>query len=276
MRNRYWRSLLAAAIVVAGCTNDPERAGDSKPKQAFKDCADCPEMVVIPAGSFLMGSPETEWGRQADEGPQHHVTIPKDFAVSKFEITVAQYRVFTEATGKGGQDWVIVARPDVPDDQYPVYWISWHDAQDYMRWLSSHTGQHYRLLSEAEWEYAARAGNSNTDAWEPRETQVRGVQPGQWWYQDTVPVGGFRPNDFGLYDMTDNIPEWIEDCYAPSYISAPSDASAVVGDCKQRVVRGAYNFSRPELARIANRDWNYAVNRATGNPTGLRIARDFP
>ena len=189
---------------------------------------------------------------------------------------MAQYQRFTEETGKGGQDWQVRGRPAVPDDHYPVYWISWHDAQDYVRWLSSHTGQHYRLLTEAEWEYAARAGNANTHAWEPQETQVRGVQPGRWWYHDTVPVGGFSPNDFGLYDMTGNIPEWVEDCYAPNYTGAPGDGSAVVGDCKQRVVRGAYNFSRPEFARIANRDWNYAVNRMTGNPTGLRIARDLP
>jgi formylglycine-generating enzyme required for sulfatase activity len=233
-------------------------------------------MVTIPAGTFLMGSPASEAGRQADEGPQHQVTIAKAFAVSEFEISNDDYRRYTEATGKGGDGWRRYAADNPQFGRYPVFWVSWEDARDYAQWLSQKTGKTYRLLSEAEWEYAARAGAPVSQAWEPADTRAARRELIDTETQDTFPAGSYQPNGFGLHDMTANIPEWVQDCYSDDYSSAPNDGSAVLGNCPKRVVRGGYNVSAPEFQRIANRDWGYAINREFGNPTGFRVARSLP
>jgi formylglycine-generating enzyme required for sulfatase activity len=248
----------------------------------FSDCSDCPEMVRIPAGSVLMGSPATEPGRTADEGPQHKVTIAKPFALGEYEITNAQYRQFVEATGHGDNDWKMyytahtVDSPDpVADtDAYPVVWVSWQDTRDYAVWLSQRTGKHYRLPSEAEWEYAARAGDSSALGETLAARTLRaGATPAS--FGESYPVGSFGANPFGVHELTTNMPEWVEDCYVNSYDQAPADGSAVEGTCKQRVVRGTYNEADDTFRRIANRDWGYAVNRSEGHPTTIRLARDL-
>jgi formylglycine-generating enzyme required for sulfatase activity len=255
--------LLLAGLLL-GCAG----VGAEKPDASFRDCADCPEMVVVPGGKFLMGSPASDAIREADEQPAHEVTV-KPLAIGKFEITEGEYRQFAEATGKGGQDWKLFDMQRAVYDRNAVLWVSWLDAQDYVQWLSARTGRQYRLLTEAEWEHAARAEEAGL--YEPFDTQEAAhdlTGP-----LDVNIVGMHHPNAYGLYDMTGNVPEWTEDCYLPDYASAAADGSAAEGDCKQRVVRGASNFSDRALKRVANRDWGYAVNRSAGNPTGFRIAR---
>lgn len=257
----------------------PEPEARATSPATFRDCADCPELVTVPAGRFTMGSPENEPDRQVDEGPQHAVTIAKPLAFGVFEITYGQYARFVAATGRSDYDWKIRDQALSENDAklYPVAWVSWQDAKDYAAWLSQETGQHYRLLTEAEWEYIARAGTeSPRERVETRDAKPRPVQEQTHF---TFPVGSFKPNAFGIYDLTSNIPEWVEDCYRDSYAGAPGDGAAVEGECRQRVVRGTYN-GYDELfqgfRRVANRDWNYAVNRSTGNPTGFRVVRDMP
>jgi formylglycine-generating enzyme required for sulfatase activity len=277
---------LLLITVLVGCATpqqppaaQPDAQVQSASPATFRDCANCPELVPIPAGRFTIGSPQNEADRQADEGPQHAVTIAKPIAVGAFEITYGQYARFAAATRRGEQDWKIRDQSLSESEAalYPVAWVSWQDAKDYAAWLSQETGRHYRLLTEAEWEYVARAGtDSPRERVEARDAQRRPVQEQAHF---TFPVGSFKPNAFGVYDLTSNIPEWVEDCYRDSYAGAPSDGTAVEGECRQRVVRGTYN-GYDELfkafRRVANRDWGYAVNRSTGNPTGFRVARDMP
>jgi formylglycine-generating enzyme required for sulfatase activity len=207
----------------------------------FKDCSDCPQMVVIPAGEFTMGSPPSEQAAEA----QHRVTIAAPFAVSKFEITFDEWDACAADGGCGGY-W--------PDDQgwgrgnHPAINISWENAKSYVDWLSRKTGKAYRLLSESEWEYAVRAGTTTRfwhgDALSPSQANydgsVDGSGPSEVNRQSTVPVGSFPPNGFGLHDMHGNAAEWVEDCWHDEYTAmAPTDGSAWVdGDCNGRVVRG--------------------------------------
>ena len=188
-----------------------------KPGQSFKDCAtDCPEMVVISAGSFTMGSPQYEPGHKSDEAPQHNVTISKPFAVSKFEVTFAEW----DACAAHGD-----CIPHVDDDGWgrdrqPVINVSWNDAQRYVAWLSKITGKTYRLLSEAEYEYAARGGTRTAYPWGDEIGTNNADCSGcgtRWDATQTAPVGSFRPNQFGLNDMVGNVWEWVEDCPHEDY-----------------------------------------------------------
>jgi formylglycine-generating enzyme required for sulfatase activity len=207
----------------------------------FKDCADCPQMVVIPAGEFTMGSPPSEQAAEA----QHRVTIAAPFAVGKFEITFSEWDACATDGGCGGY-W--------PDDQgwgrgnQPAINVSWENAKSYVDWLSRKTGKAYRLLSESEWEYAARAGTTTRfwhgDNLSPSQANfdgsVDGSGPSEVNRQRTVPVGSFPPNEFGLHDMDGNVAEWVEDCWHDDYTAmTPTDGSAWVnGNCNGRVVRG--------------------------------------
>ena len=277
MRSFVKLALLAAfGSLLFGCATPVQHDVNLQPGSTFKDCSNCPDMVVVPAGSFVMGSPPDEEGRDGDEGPQHPVTFAKAFAIGKFEVTVDQYRYYTTQRGIGSLNWHVAGYAAAPDGNYPVYWLSWYDANDYVRWLSERTGKQYRLLSEAEWEYAARAGAPNVVPLEPDDTKIQPGGPQPVPSEDTFPVGSFKPNAFGIYDMTGNIPEWTEDCYVDSYTSAPADGSAVEGTCDRRVARGGYTFSTEEFQRIANRKRNYAIDRYAGYPTGFRVARVLP
>jgi formylglycine-generating enzyme required for sulfatase activity len=242
-----------------------------KPLQSFREChKDCPEMIVIPAGEFMMGSPSTEEDHPTNEDPQHKVTILRPFAVSKFDVTFADWEACVSVGGC----------PEVPDSGMgrgtkPVINVSWDNAQQYAAWFSKMTGRRYRLLTEAEWEYAARAGTISVFPWGdeiPSGSANCSPCGSEWDARETSPVGSFKPNAFGLYDMHGNVWQWVEDCYHPSYKEAPTDGSAwTSGDCALRVVRGGSWDSFPGNVRSASRDGNTAVYRLT--TVGFRVAR---
>lgn len=274
-----------------------------KPGEVFRDCADCPEMVVIPPGEFLMGSPPDEKGRDNDEGPQHRVRIGEAFAVGKYEVTVGEYRRFVRESGhrsgnscwtydggewkdRSGRDWESPGFRQ--SDQEPVVCVNWEDAQAYVRWLSGKTGEEYRLLSEAEWEYAARAGTTARFPWGEDSGQSRicgyangaGTETSFEWrnkacrdgYERTSPGGVFPANGFGLHDMHGNVWEWVSDCWNESYAGAPRDGSAwLSGECSRRVLRGgSWNLS-PRYLRSANRFRIGTGDRLSSG--GFRVAR---
>ena len=243
----------------------------------FRDCADCPQMVVLPAGSFTMGSPREEKGRSKYEGPQRRVTIWRPFAVGKYEVTFAQWDACVSAGGcrrrPNDRGWGRGPRP--------VMNVSWHDAKQYVGWLSRKTGKRYRLLSEAEWEYAARAGTTGPFHFGPTISADRANYKGTSTYgsgrrgiyrRKTVPAGRFPANRFGLHDMHGNVQEWVEDCWHRNYHGAPSDGRAwTKTDCKLRVVRGGSWGGRPGDLRAASRGWVAAGSRF--NFIGFRVAR---
>jgi formylglycine-generating enzyme required for sulfatase activity len=236
----------------------------------FRD-ADGPLMVVIPAGEFMMGSPVGEEGRYDREGPQHKVTIPRSFAVGKYQVTFDE-RDACVATGRcthkpGDQGWGRGRRA--------VINVSWEDAQAFVSWLSKRTGKHYRLLSEAEWEYAARAGTTTRYPWgdEPGSNRANFRDSGSPWSdKQTAPVGSFEANAFGLHDMIGNVWEWVQDCFNRSYRSAPADGAAwESGDCGLRMLRGGSWLDSPTLARSA-----YRLKLEPGfrsSDVGIRVAR---
>ena len=290
----------------------------SEPEQSevktgkFKDCRNCPEMVVIPAGSFDMGSLDNEAGRGPDEGPVHRVTL-KSFAMSETEITRGQYAAFVNETKHdAGTCWAVNEAGwveeragrnsgdftfrkdlagDVEFDNRPVACVNWFDAQAFVQWLSKKTGKNYRLPTEAEWEYAARAGtttsrywgnevgknNANCSdcvhKWDPASNPWEGAQ--------ASPVASFKPNAFGLYDMLGNLWEWTEDTYHNDYNGAPSDGSAwvqktsgnerVVG----RVIRGGSWKNHSLFMRSAFRMGIEPVKRYDYK-FGIRVVRTLP
>ena len=244
----------------------------SAPGTVFRDCGVCPEMVVIPAGTFMMGSPAREEGRYDDEGPVHRVTIAAPFAVGRHEVTFAEWDACVVAGGCDGH---------VPDDDgwgrgdRPVIHVTWENAQAYVGWLSAKTGQRYRLLSESEWEYAARVGSHTRYAWGDAVGRNRANCDGcgsRWDVESTAPAGSFPANAFGLHDMHGNVSEWVEDCWNSSYERAPSDGTAWArGDCGSRGVRGgAWNYV-PRALRAAVRYWHAIGYR--DNYLGFRVAR---
>ena len=242
------------------------------PGTVFRDCPECPEMVVVPAGSFMMGSPPSEKDRDDDEGPRHQVTIPKPFAVGKYEVTVEEYRLFVAVTGRreGNGCYVLDGKFYIKEaliswvspnfsqsDRHPVVCVNWNDARAYARWLSKKTSKQYRLLSESEWEYTARAGTTTRYNWgdDIGRNQANCFGCGSRWdNKQTAPVGSFPPNAFGLHDMHGNVWEWVADCRNPNYEGAPVDGNAwLSGECSERVVRGGYWGSWPEDLRAAVR-----------------------
>ena len=286
------------------------------PGAIFRDCADCPEMVVIPAGEFQMGSDRREQMRDGlrPEGPIRTVTIAKPFAAGRFEVTNAQYAAFVAATGysatngcitSGGRDpvdGVTWRNPDigtdVADDE-PVVCVDWHDAKAYTLWLAGRTGLKYRLLTEAEWEYAAKAGSTTVWPWGEDETKM--CQYGNVYdrsgltdprakiganaaatavacddgFQTVAPVGQFTPNAFGLYDTIGNVWEWNEDCSVTLYSDEPVDGSAwqAPGVCEKRAVRSGswrtrVSRHRPTFRGRDPADFAYFM-------FGFRLARDL-
>ena len=209
-----------------------------RPGETFSDCPDCPEMVVVPSGNFMMGSPESEEGRDDDEGPRHLVRIPVSFAVGKFEVTFSEWDACVSDGGCGGY------RPEDEGwgrDLRPVIYVDWNDAKRYVSWLSQKTGHVYRLLSEAEWEYVARAGTTTRYHWGDDYGSDRVADGGK-----TELVGRYASNRFGLHDVHGNVFEWVEDCWNGSYAGAPDDGRAwVSGDCSHRVARGGSWYDLP-------------------------------
>jgi formylglycine-generating enzyme required for sulfatase activity len=246
--------------------------------ESFKDCTECPEMVVVPAGGFTMGSPESEPERSNDEGPQHRVTNPKPFAAGRFVVTFAEWDACAADGGCGGyrpydQGW---GRGD-----RPVINVSWDDAKMYVGWLSKKTAQPYRLLSEAEREYATRAGTATPFWWGSAITTGQANYDGNDTYgggskgeyrQKTLPVNAFKPNPWGLYQVHGNVWEWVEDCWHDSYQGAPPDGSAwTSGECKSRVLRGGSWYGSPRLLRSAFHNNSFPGYRK--DSAGFRVAR---
>jgi formylglycine-generating enzyme required for sulfatase activity len=251
----------------------PEAERGLKPGYAFKECAkdkDCPEMIVIPAGDFMMGSPETEQGRSPVEGPQHKVTIASAFAVSKFDVTFADWDA---CVAVGGCPQAVDSR--MGRGSKPVINVTWDDAGQYVAWLSRMTGKPYRLLTEAEWEYAARAGTMTAYPWGDKIAKGNANCDGcgsEWDGRETSPVGSFKPNGFGLHDMAGNVWQWVEDCARARYDGAPNDGSARTdGDCSRRVVRGGSWGNGPRFLRSASRGGVTTGNRY--NHLGFRVGR---
>jgi formylglycine-generating enzyme required for sulfatase activity len=239
----------------------PNAIGDRRlrPLDPFLDCADCPVMVVLPAGEFVMGSNEYESAR-----PVRRVTISRLFAVGKYEVTFAEWDACVAAGGckhrPGDESWGCGKRP--------VINVSWHDAREYGAWLSRKTGKTYRLLSEAEWEYAARAGTTTRyafgDTISTRHAQHNATK--------TVEVGSFPANRFGLHDLHGNVGEWVEDAWHPSYQGVPADGSAWSGvDGDARVLRGGSWSSIPVVLSSHVRLLTHPASR--NNITGFRLAR---
>ncbi len=234
-----------------------------------------PEMVRIPPGKFLMGSPETESGRDSDESPQHEVTIGYAFEIGKYEVTFDEYDAFANATKR-----------KLPDDngwgrgKRPVINVSFNDAQAYVHWLSQQTGKRYRLPTEAEWEYVARAGKQTRYWWDDdigKNNAVCGDCGSEWDSKQTAPTGSFKANAFGLHDTASNVWEWTQDCWHGNYDNAPADGSAWLekggGDCARRVVRGGSWSNYPQSLRSALRNWLSTVG--ANYVLGFRIARAF-
>jgi formylglycine-generating enzyme required for sulfatase activity len=279
----------------------------------FKDCADCPEMVTIPAGRFFMGAAPGEEARENLAVPFLHRSQPQRsveitvFAAGKYEITRGQYRVFAEATGRRGDgcfSWNGTAfeidagknwrNPGyAQNDAHPATCVSWDDASAYAQWLVAKTGRPYRLLSEAEWEYAARAGTTAARFWgndgdrscayangADQTTALQVAGAAGWARADcddrhahTAPVGSFGANAFGLHDMLGNVAEWTQDCWNGNHEGAPAEGRARTnGDCFLRVVRGgswedapvgmraAYRVGSPTVIRVYTRGFRVAVS----------------
>ncbi len=255
------RSSPPANLVVA------QKETSFEPGEIFRDCGDCPELVVVPPGDFVMGSSDTPY-----EKPEHMIAIKRPFAIGRREVTFAEWDQCADAG----------ACKHRPDDHNwgrgdrPVINVSWDDAKLFVGWLSEKTGQKYRLPSEAEWEYAARAG-TKTPFWWGRDAGSGHAQCdtcGSPTRQQAVPAGSFRPNGFGLYDTAGNAAEWVEDCWNDNYRNAPKDAVAWTnGDCRLRVLRGGNFTSKASEVRSAARFRYDADVRYYAN--GFRVVREL-
>jgi formylglycine-generating enzyme required for sulfatase activity len=291
-----------------------------RPGQAFTDAlglaARGPEMLVIPHGAFRMGSEEGEPGAEDSERPAHTVRFDRGFAMSRSEVTVGQFRQFVEATGyrttatrrgfslaydelsgnfvrRSQVDWNSAYDGSRAADDLPVVHVSARDADAYAKWLAERTGQHYRLASEAEFEYTLRAGSRTRFPW-GNGTPPKGIgnltgaldrsTSGREWanafpgygdgYWGPAPVGHFAPNAFGLHDLDGNVSEWVADCWHETYRRAPANGGAWINPgCRTRVVRGGAWASAPDQARSA---WRAPVGlESTNARIGFRVVRDL-
>jgi formylglycine-generating enzyme required for sulfatase activity len=309
MSLRVHRWLICGFVFVAGTTLASAQPPTSAiPGQTIKDCPDCGEMVVIPAGSFTIGSPASEPGRDADEGPQHTVTI-RAFAAGKYEVTRGEYAAFVKDTNRpvagncfadpsGAGKWAETPSANwqnpgfAQSERDPVVCVSWEDAEAYAAWLTRKTGHAYRLLTEAEWEYAARTGTTTAFPWGDAENnhcadanaadQTLKKSFASWTVSTcedghvfTAPVGAHKPNRFGLYDMIGNVWELAEDCYHDSYNGAPADGSPWTTNCPdtRKLIRGGAWNGAPRSLRTANRGGRALTDRL--NYVGFRIARSL-
>ena len=258
--------------------------------ETFQDCPACPVMMVLPKGRFLMGSTGDV---DEEETPQHEVTIPRPFAVGIREVSVKEFGAFVDEWGYDPQEgcWIQSKDGKVHDqtkrwrdpgyrqtERHPAVCVNWEDAQAYARWLSAKSTTPYRLLSEAEWEYAAR-GTTTTRYWwgdriDSNKANCKGCGS-RWDNKGSAPVGSFAKSIFGLSDTAGNVMEWVEDCKVEHYDGAPDDGGAwPSGDCDFRGVRGGSWKNNPNLVRSAARNWVYAGRRT--NYIGFRVARTLP
>jgi len=265
------------------------------PGKVFKDCKDCPEMVVLPTGTFTMGTPEDEVGREPDEGPQHPVTFAKPLAISRFQVLKGEWDAYLRDTGykmpDGDDRPGRACKAGIPSyqnsdprkqytDKHPAVCMDFAEVNNYVAWLSKKTGKQYRLVSEALREYAARGGSSGPFPFpfdEGKEYSIAqhantyGAADG---YNFTAPAGSFPANAFGVYDMHGNVYEWTADCYNENYVGAPSDGSAwLTGQCQFKRIRGNDWGEAPVFSRSGNR--NALVPGDRGDWIGFRVARDL-
>jgi formylglycine-generating enzyme required for sulfatase activity len=266
-------------------TTAPTRAeAEGGNKQFFRECDMCPVMVVVPAGSNLVGSPDFEKGRSKDEGPQQAIAIRVPFAVARSEVAFEEWLACVAEGGcnayrPGDYEWGY--------DTRPVINVSWNDAKAYVEWLSRKLGATYRLLSEAEWEYAARGCAKVCEAtpfWFGSDiSKARANYDWRYAYDGsakaqalrrTVPVDTGEANPFGLLHVHGNVREWVEDCWNDSLVGLPKDGSARrSGDCRSHVLRGGSWADEPKDLRSAKRSWEVSAERRAQN--GFRVARDL-
>ena len=264
--------LTAHGASTQGTAGDASEASHA-PGTIIRDCDECPELVVVPAGTFRMG--DLTGGGDVDEAPVRTVTIPRPFAMARHETTFAEWDACVAAG---------VCRQGVGDigfgrDRRPAMLVSFEDARDYTQWLSQRTGRAYRLPSESEWEYTARAGSETRFPWgdDVGRGNANCDECGSRWDDErTAPVGSFPANAFGVHDMVGNLYEWVADCGSEGYAGTPSDGSAAGPDddgCKWRMIRGGSWLSLPRASRPANR---VRVPVAFHDiNTGFRVARDL-
>lgn len=278
--------------------------------ETFKDCSACPTMVKLQPGTYMMGSAENDDEGTDDERPQHKVTIAKPFAIGQYPVTRAEFAAFVQETGHDPigcllpptkivlNQWLSWRNPGFAQtDRHPVVCVSFEDAQLYVRWLSRKTGKSYRLPSEAEWEFAARAGTTTARYWGGLKDRAcsfantmdlttaeafklnaseMDLSPCRDGHVYTAPVGSFRPNAFGLYDMLGNVWQWVDDCYFYDYTDAPSDGSTWKksdDECFKRVLRGGSWYGAVSEVRSAYRNGEPPGVRDLVN--GIRVARSF-
>jgi formylglycine-generating enzyme required for sulfatase activity len=277
-------ALACLSLSVGAFAADP-----TEPGKVFQDCKDCPEMVVLPAGGYTMGVPNDEVGRQSDEGPLHQVTFAEPFAISRFHVTAEQWQVYTKDTGAvipDGDDRpgrrCTNGKPSYPQGpRQPAVCMDWEEARGYIAWLAKKTGKPYRMLSESEREYGARAGSTGpfpfpfdkAGGYQITE-HANGYGPKDG-YTYTAPVGSFAPNAFGVYDMHGNVYEWLADCWHTDYIGAPTDGSAWItgGTCEHRQIRGNDWIEPPIFSRSGNR--NEREPDVRGDWLSFRVARNL-
>jgi formylglycine-generating enzyme required for sulfatase activity len=303
--------LLLPSISIASVDVAKLKAGE-----VFRECPNCPEMVVVPAGIFTMGSSDADTARDLaavpdfaidfarrvlpDEHPEHIVSIGQPFAIGKYPVTRREFAIFVKETGysidgpctihlnhkflyPSDSDW---QKPGFTQtDEDPVVCVSWNDAQAYVTWLNKKISsgnatylESYRLPTEAEWEYAVRGGTKTARWWGDdvgSNNAICDVCGSKWDNKQTAPVGSFRPNPFGLFDMLGNVWQWTEDCWHPDYIDAPKDGSAWISGkwCEARMVRGADWSSDSWVLRSAERTRLYITKR--GNFLGFRIVKNM-
>ena len=236
--------------------------------EVFRDCAECPDLVVVPAGSFEMGSTRSESTR-----PRHRVRIPSAFAVGVYEVTFSEWDACVSG---GGCDGYRPHDEGMGRGSRPVIDVSWHHAQSYVDWLSRETGADYRLLSESEWEYVARGGTTTRYWWGDSVGRNRANCDGcgsRWDDSQTAPVGSFAANGFGVHDVSGNVWEWVEDCFHDSFRGAPSDGSAWTsgGDCGRRPIRGGA-WALPAMFSALSQRAGFPTEMR-GVATGFRVSR---
>jgi formylglycine-generating enzyme required for sulfatase activity len=299
---------------------DAAKSTAPKPPRSFRDCPACPEMVAIQPGTFQMGAGSADERGFIEESPRHPVHI-KGFSISKFDVTRGEWKSFVDATlrpvvtgcGYSGlpkeerakASWQYLGFPQ--DDRHPVVCVTFQDALEYTQWLNKKTGHTYRLLAEAEWEYAARAGATTAFPWGDtashefanyggQDSPGPGLAQGRDEWVGTSPVGSFPPNAFGLYDMNGNVMQWVQDCFSNGYTEVPSDGSAFLADkpvaamtgnlaamngtsaCSYRMLRGGDWGDPPRMIRSAFRNFAPSIGQtlATYRSAGLgvRVARE--
>lgn len=276
--------IIPASVAVAFMAVLAQAVTDSRTLSSplsFSDCAGCPTMVVVRAGTFKQG--DLQGSGDADEQQVRQVMLGRAFALGRTEVTYTQWDVCVQASVCRVLEETH-ARPR-QRALLPVQNVSWDDAKTYIDWLSARTGHVYRLPTESEFEYAARAGTLSRYPWGDSPSRRHsnygsdeccgGDATADDRWVETAPVGSFPPNGFGLFDMAGNVQEWMEDCWFENYEAAPADGSARTegGDCAQRVLRGGSWSSTPKMIRPANRDKGSAG--AALPYYGFRVARDL-